>query len=270
MKKILFSFLMLAVVLAVADTVEMDRYTVVVTMTGSKTLGTEATAYLMDRARQALRAVALDRDITVDDYLAAHSKIARKFERVTLQYRRGAVRFTSDGGSAADYEFLLSGSLMELLVPETGEPRLLGRVACPCCGQEWPEGREVPEGLELVPFEDDDTPSYTGVLIDVRGLDFESALLPHVVTEAGDEVTGPAFADEGELADRGLVGYFDNRNDALMSDRVGSNPLVVRALSVTGRHRCDAVISEQDAALVHGSALNIQHLTECRVGFLVD
>ena len=270
MRNTLFLFLTFAMTLAVADTVEMDRYTVVVTMTGSKTLGAEATAHLMDRARQALRAVAFDRDITIDDYLAAHSKIARKFERVTLQYRRGAVRFTSDGGSAADYEFPLSGSLIELLELEPGERRLLGRVACPCCGQEWPAGREVPEGLELVPYEDEDTPSYTGILVDVRGLDFESALFPRVVTEAGDEVAGPAFADQEELADRGLVGYFDNRNDALMSDRVGSNPLVVRALSVTGRHRCDAVISDQDAALVHGSALNIQHLAACRVGFLVD
>ena len=111
MKKILFSFLMLAMALAVADTVEMDRYTVVVTMTGSKTLGAEATAFLMDRAREVLRAEALDRDITVDDYLAVHSKVARKFERVTLQYQRGAVRFTSNGGSAADYEFPMTGSL---------------------------------------------------------------------------------------------------------------------------------------------------------------
>jgi hypothetical protein len=267
---LLIAVLVLVAGTAGADTLDYAGYSAVVTMAGSKPFSGEATARLMERARNLIRSAAYDRDYTVGDFLAVHDKQARRLGRMTLEYRRGDVRFTSDGGAEADYEFPLAGAVMEVLIPVPGPKRLLGRVACPCCGREWPEGREAPEDLELVPYESGDTPGYTGVLVDVRGLDFRPALFPRVVVESGAEVCGPAFAAAAAMASDGLAGYYRTRNDALLGARVGSNPLVVRALEVEGRNRCDAVISAADAARIHGSKLNLQNLARCRLGFLTD
>jgi len=41
-------------------------------------------------------------------------------------------------------------------------------------------------------------------------------------------------------------------------------------LAVTGTNYCDLVISQADAARIHGSKSNLELLSRCRVGFLVD
>ncbi|MBN2536795.1 hypothetical protein JXB37_00805 [candidate division WOR-3 bacterium] len=271
MKRMLF-LLVLSVVCVplAADTLDFSRYTAVVTVTESRNIEVMATDRLADRAREVIRRSAWDRDYTVADFLAAHTKYSNRFDRMTFDSYRGETKFRSDGGLTVDFEYPLAGSVLELLLPEPGEARLLGRVACPCCGQEWPEGREVPDGVALVPLEDENTPQYTGILVDARGLGWQPALFPRVVTRAGAVAAGPEFASRRELAERGLVGLYPTRNDALMGDRTGSNPLVVRALDIAGYNGCDLVVSDEDAARIHGSKLNIQHLAECRVGFLVD
>jgi hypothetical protein len=271
MKKALF-LLVIAGLLAplAADTLDFSRYTVIVTETETRNIEVMANDNLANRARDVVRRAAFDRDYSVGDFLAAHSREAKRFDRMTLDTYRGETKYRSDGGVTVDFEFPVLGAVLEQLLPEPGAARLLGRVACPCCGQEWPEGREVPPGVELVPLEDETTPQHTGILIDARGLGWQPALFPRVVTQADEVVIGPEFSDEKELAARGPVGYYRTRNDALMGDRTGSNPLVIRALDITGYNRCDLVITDEDAARVHGSKLNLQHLAECRVGFLVD
>ncbi|MFO7675453.1 MAG: hypothetical protein R6X12_03950 [bacterium] len=270
MRTLLVLLAVLAAGTAGADTLDYGNLTAAVTLPGAKAFGSEANAQLLVRARALLRAAAFDRDYTVGDFLSSHDKAARRLDRMTLEYRRGDVRFTSDGSSEADYVFPLTGAVMELLLPTPGPRRLLGRVACPCCGREWPAEREVPADLELVPFETGDEPAHTGVLVDVRGLEFSPALFPRVVTEEGVEVFGPAFAEEDAVVAEGLAGYYRNRNGALQAARVGSNPLVVRAVGVEGRNRCEAVVSARDAARIHGTKLSLGNLARCRVGFLTD
>lgn len=270
MKRFLVLFLAVLAGAAVADSLDFTRHVVVVTMPGSKSPGTDPGEQAQARARQVLAAAAYDRDYTVGDFLAVHDRQARRLARMRLEYRPGGVRFASDGGSETDYEFPLTGVVLEVLMPVPGLKRLLGRVACPCCGREWPEDRKVPDGVELVPYEDSGAPVFTGLLVDARGLDFRPALFPRVITEAGREVYGPAFAAEEAAVTEGLAGYYRTRNEALLDGRTGSNPLVVRAIRVEGRNPCEAVISDADAARAHGSSRFLEKLARCRVGVLVD
>ncbi len=253
-----------------ADTVDFRRYVVVVTSSGDETVGRQETEELEARALQALRGVSYDRDWTVAAFLGAHPKQAGKLERMTLQHRKSNTRFRSDGVMSVSYEFPITGNVMEQLLPETAARKLLGKVACPCCGQEWPEDREAPADVELVPLEDENAPVYSGILFDCRGMDFEYALLPRVVTEAGDEVYGPDFTDDEYLAEQGIVGYYQDETEAMVSERTGSNSLTVRVLAVDGSNRCDFIVSDYDAARVHGTMANLELMAQCRVGFLVD
>ena len=256
--------------LAAADSLDYARVSVVVVSIDSGTRSLQSTDVLKERMLQTLKAASYDRDWTVGSYLSSHSLVQRRLERMNLTNERLGTKYLSDGTVSTEYEFPLTGAVLELMLPVRSVPRLLGRTACPCCGQPWPEGKEPPAGVELVPYETGDAPEYTGILVDAKGLESRPALFPQVVTEFGDDVFSADFAKPEQVTQYGLVGYFYDRMQALTADRIGSNPLIVRALGVTGTNSCDLIVSQADAARIHGSKSNLGLLSRCRVGFLVD
>jgi hypothetical protein len=256
--------------LAVADSLDYSRQSVIVVSRDTGTRSLHSTAAFKERALQALKSAFYDRDWTVGSYLSSHPLVQRKLERMNLANQRLGTKYLSDGTVSTEYEFPLTSGVLGLMLPVRSAPRLLGRTACPCCGQPWPEGKEPPAGVKLIPYEDGETPEYTGILIDAKGLEPRPALFPQVVAESGDDVFSPGFAEPEQLAKHGMVGYFADRTQALTADRIGPNPLVVRALGIAGTNACDLVISQTDAALIHGSEANLELLSRCRVGFLVD
>ena len=256
--------------LAAADSLDYTRVSVVVVSNEPGGSDVQNAAALKARALQALASAHYDRDWTVSSYLVSHPLVQRRLERMNLTSERRGTKYLSDGTVSTVYEFPLTGAVLGLMLPVRSAPRLLGRTACPCCGQPWPEGKEPPAGVKLVPYDNGNAPEYTGILIDAKGLDSRPALFPQVVTESGDDVFSTDFAKPEQVTQYGLVGYFHDRTQALTADRIGANPLVVRALGSTGTNSCDLVISQTDAARIHGSRSNLELLSRCRVGFLVD
>ncbi len=253
-----------------ADTLDYARQTVVVTSLETGSIGLQVTQSLQRRALNLLGQATYDRSRTVAGFLAANPQAERKLERIALESRQGATRFLSDGAVSTEHEFPINGAILNAILPPTGNGKLLGKTACPCCGQAWPEGKEPPPGIKLVPLESGNGQTWSGILIDATNLGLQPALFPRVVTEEDEEVIGPGFASAEKLAQFGLVGWFRDRTQAFVSERVGPNPLLIRALRVTGTNSCDVVISHYDAARIHGSKANLQLLSECRVGLLVD
>jgi hypothetical protein len=267
-----FSVLLIAslVGLAAADSLDYTRVSVVVVSNETSAASAPSAAVLKERTLQTLEAAFYDRDWTVGSYLASHPLVQRRLERMNLTSERLGTKYLSDGTVSTEYEFPLTGSVLGLMLPVRSAPRLLGRVACPCCGQPWPEGKELPAGVKPVPYETGATATYTGILIDAKGLGAKPALFPQVVTESGDDVYSTDFAEPEQISQYGLVGYFLDRTRAMTADRLGPSPLVIRALGIAGANSCDLVISQADAARIHSSKSNLELLSRCRVGFLVD
>jgi len=263
-------FLVLCFAAAYADTLDYAHQAVVVMSIESGPVNVQGTADLAKRAIEVLKTASYDRDWTVAAYLSSHPLAERKLERINLDSRRAGTKFLSDGAISEEYDYPLVGAVLSLILPPTGGGRLLGRTACPVCGQPWPEGKEPPPGVTLVPYEDGSVPEYSGILIDARGLGFRPALFPRAVVESGDVVIGPEFASAERLAQAGAFAYFRDRSEALTSERIGASPLVVRALRVSGNNQCDLVVSQYEAARIHGSKANLDLLLKCRVGLLVD
>ena len=268
--RLVVPLLAVLVALAGADSLDYATQSIIVVTFETGAVNAQDMAALNARALQALKSANYDRDWTVGSYLSSHSLVQRRLERMNLASQRLGTKYLSDGTVSTNYEFPLTGAVLGLMLPVTSAPRLLGRTACPCCGQPWPEGKEPPPGVPLVPYETGTVPEYSGILIDAKGLEYRPALFPKVVTESGDEVISADFTKPEQLAQTGLVGYFHDRTQTLTSDRIGSNPLIVRALSVAGTNSCDLVISHADAAKIHGSKANLDLLSRCRVGFLID
>jgi hypothetical protein len=270
MRSIAFVLVLSGLAVCQADTLDFGRQMVVVNVLLSDDVAKADPASYKNRALAVLRGSFYDRDMTVGSFLAANPKQANRLERMTLDFRQGETKYRSDGMVAIEYDFPITSSMLEQLAPRTGGGRLLGRRACPCCGQPWPDDKEVPSGVTLVPYETQDAPVYTGILVDVRGLGIRPAFFPRVVTEQDDEVFGPGFVDPKELVRQGMVAFYATKLEAVAGERVGSEPLVIRAIAVAGADSCDAVVSGYDAARIHGSKANLELLARCRVGFLAD
>lgn len=78
----------------------------------------------------------------------------------------------------------------------------------------------------------DSTPapeSYTGVIVDCRGLGLQRAMSPVITNLAGDVLYGDKILDPDLVAAIGMVDYATDIHDAT---RAGNRPLVVRAVKL--------------------------------------
>lgn len=88
--------------------------------------------------------------------------------------------------------------------------------------------------------------NYTGVVVDCSGMGLQSAMAPAVFTPDHKVVYGLENFSRDEVVSHGYVGYSKSLTSGL--DRAGSNPLVVKAVSID--RFCNPVVSDADAAKI--------------------
>jgi hypothetical protein len=211
-----------------------------------------------------------DANRTVEDYLTENGRLSRQFDRITLNSKESDFKYLSDGSTIYEYEVPISGPMMKLLIPGTGGGIPLATLCCPTCNRPWPENMPVPEGVKLIPLENELTPQYTGVLIDARDITLNPALFPQVFTDEGKEAYGLSFADAAYVTAQGLVSYTNSLEEAFKSDRLGINPLRITALKSSGTNKTDIVISSASTKMMHSSQHNLKLLEHCQVVVLLS
>ena len=112
--------------------------------------------------------------------------------------------------------------------------------------------------------------SFTGLIVDCRGVSLQPAMVPLIVDEEGEVVYGPAFASRDYAAEKGMVAYMRNFASAKNHPRVVPRPLGVKGIKTPKGRPCDIVISQADAAKIRGLASNLSFLHQCRVLVVVD
>ncbi len=95
-------------------------------------------------------------------------------------------------------------------------------------------------------------------------------MVPKILNEDGKEVYGSAWVNRDYAVREGMVGYLKDPVAAQANPRVTDKPLMVKALKVSGDARVDLVVTNADAATLHGAAQNLSFLEKCRVIILVD
>ena len=112
---------------------------------------------------------------------------------------------------------------------------------------------------------------YTGVIIDATGYKIDRAMSPHIRKADGSEVWGTVTADFDLVLDRGIVSYATSLDDAKKLARVGSNPMIIRAIGRSGgKFYCDPVISDGDAELLLYENGKSKFLNNSAVVFVKD
>lgn len=114
--------------------------------------------------------------------------------------------------------------------------------------------------------------SYTGLIVDARGLPLQPSMAPRLLSAGGNELFGSGGLDPAYLRRWGTSGYDRDLERARRSDRLGgaeARPLVVKAIQVAGQSRNDAVISNDEAVKVQMADQHAPFLAQCRVVFVL-
>jgi hypothetical protein len=105
----------------------------------------------------------------------------------------------------------------------------------------------------------------TGLIIDAQHLQFTPSASPKILDEDGREIYGSAYLDKAWVEKHGVVGYAPNLSEAKANARVAGNPVVVKALRVTGANNRDLILSDQDARKVRELSKNLNFLDNAKV-----
>lgn len=223
-----------------------------------------------------IKQIRIDSETTVQEACAKNVLLEAKIKNISRNFVVDNIKDLADGGVEVDVKLLMVGGLSDLLLTDRfggGKLIRVDKPLCPCCGQPWPDGKPVPDGINLI---NPDTAlgagaeRFTGVLIDARDLHIRPALAPRILNENGEIIYGPQFINRNYAIEIGMVGYSKDINSVREDVRIRNNPLVIKAIKTFEPNNTDVMISNIDAILIHAGAANFNFLEKCRVILLID
>jgi hypothetical protein len=157
-------------------------------------------------------------------------------------------RYMSDGSVEVDMEMLLYGKVGDALFPEQ-------------MGGKTPTYNNLPQG-----FNAQEPQTYTGLIIDGTVTDALPAMVPNILDESGEGIYGQDFVPREAAVNNGVVMYAKSLEEAKANvARVGTNPLVVRAIKSSGINKADLIIADNDVENVALIADNTDIYDNCKV-----
>ncbi|MCX5907798.1 MAG: LPP20 family lipoprotein [Deltaproteobacteria bacterium] len=186
---------------------------------------------------ETVKGVRIDSQTLVVNAMTQNDTIRTQVQGIVKGARVVNTKFLSDGGVEVTIEVGMAGPLTQTLIP----PQSFGT-------------QNVPKTGDAV---------YTGLIIDSRGLELRTAMAPKVLAES-------AFVSQEWATKFGVMGYAKDLDGAKKNDRVTANPLVVKAVKVTGVGSSDLMIRNADAQGLRDMTKNLSFLEQCRVLAVVD
>jgi hypothetical protein len=110
--------------------------------------------------------------------------------------------------------------------------------------------------------------SFTGLVVNARGLGVVPSMAPRIVDEAGKEVYAAEIVSEKGLTQGGIASY--EKTEDQSKERTGTKPLVIKALRLVDKSKTDIVVSNGDADKLRAPNLNLSFLADGKVVILVD
>ena len=201
-----------------------------------------------------LQGVHVTAETIVEDAALKSDVIRARVDAVIKQARQvGETQFDADGVATVTMAVNLNGNLADVLLPQEG----FGSAA------------PVPEAPAETPATL--ASGVSGLIVDARGLNLISAMVPKVMDPEGQIVYGPKLVNrETAVQNGGLAGYEKDLEAAKKNDRVGDNPLVVKGIEARGTYKANLALSSEDAQKVREAAEGRTFLNQCRVVIVVD
>lgn len=204
---------------------------------------------------ETVNGVRIDSETIVKDFAVDSDVVRSQVQGVVRGARQVKVEYMSDGTVEVIMEISMYGDFASAVLPQD-----VG--AMPAAAMDTPSTG--------TPAATAGGGTYTGLVIDARGLGVRPAMAPKVLDESGQEVYGSAFVSREYAVQQGMTGYAKEVSGAKSNQRVTDNPVVVKALRTDGPGKCNLVISNMDASMLRGAADTQSFLEKCRVMIVVD
>jgi hypothetical protein len=205
---------------------------------------------------EVIQGVRIQSSTTVKNFMMADDSISAQVSGMVRGAQVAKQEYMSDGTVEVTLEMNLKGGFAQLVLPEDikqVEPIQSSSASSPTQSNQK-----------------DAKTTYTGLVVDARGLDAKPAMSPRVLDENGQEVYGAAFVSREYAVQQGMSGYSKNVDTATENQRVTKNPLIVKAIKTEGPGKTDFIINNTEASNLRGAPENLSFLKQCRVIIVVD
>lgn len=109
--------------------------------------------------------------------------------------------------------------------------------------------------------------SYTGLVIDCRGMNINPVMSPVIKNADGTKIYGHVNLDYDKIIVNGMASYSADAYDQISQRRAGSNPLVVKAVRLDDIN-ANPVVSVADADKILAANAQDKFLNNCAVVFV--
>ncbi len=203
-------------------------------------------------AIEIIKGVNLNSETTIENHMLTNDIIIKNVEGMIKTYEVGEPHYFSDGTVE-----------IEVKIPLYENPELMREIL--------PMDKIGKEDIKPIK-KDTKVEDYTGLIVDCRGLELMPALTVKIYDENGNVVYSESKIDGDYLFKmEGMVVYVNSEKEAKdLKDRIGTNPLMVKAKGIKGKLKTDVIISNSDAEKLLASPKSVEALKQCRVVFIVD
>jgi hypothetical protein len=217
----------------------------------------EAKANALRNLLEIIKNVQVDSTATIKDLIAGSEVVDT------------GIKGLVNGAEIVDYQYMPDGRAeMRLKTPLYGNlARIIMTLATPPPVGSAPDEAAVP-AVEFVPASPAQV--YTGMIVDARGIQARRAMTLKIFDEEGKAIYGLASVDIEYAIRDGMSGYSKDFITAQSHQRIGANPITVKALRSSGLGKSDIIISNIDAQKVRSLAGGASFLKKCKVMIVLD
>jgi len=253
---------------------------------------------------EALKGVRVDSTTIVENLLVQNDAIRTQVTGIVKGARPIKTQYQPDGSVEVTVAIALSGHLTELLLPKdfgralslTGpalpmlpkapalsasplpprspvaptQPAPVAPSAAPPVLMTPPAVVPAPPAPSPLSNTAVATETYTGLIVDARGLGLKPALVPRLLDEHGAELYAGAVLSRDMAVQAGVAGYSKDLIAGSRQSRVTDNPVIIKGLKASGAKSTDVVLGGEAVRLIGQTEPASQYLKQGRVVFVYD
>ncbi len=223
-------------------------------------------AAIVDAQRNLLEeieGVQVDAETTVQDLTIASDTIRTKVSGLLQGAKVTEERYNMDGSYEVKIALPLygkTGSVASVVLPAVAPAQ---RMPIPA-----PRVNMIPEAKQAEVVQN----GYTGIIIDATGLDLQATFSPAIYDTNERVIYGMANIDPDFAIDHGMVSYAKSVEGARALARIGSDPLVLKAVAVRGgknsTNNVNVVVTPEDGDVILLANAKSGMLDKCAVVFV--
>ncbi|MEW6544365.1 MAG: hypothetical protein AB1411_12250 [Nitrospirota bacterium] len=237
---------------------------------------------------EAVKGIQVDSISLVENYMVKSEAVRTRVSGLVKGAQKIKTEHQPDGGVEVTVGISLSGELLDAVIPKefgrrgtTAVPApqapVAPRPAPPASSSTPPPApAAVPPAAQPEPAPSTGTgqappgETYTGLLVDARGLGLKPALAPRLLDEQGKELyAGEALARD-QAVQAGVAGYAKDMIAGSRQQRVTDKPLIVKGVRASGNKATDIVLDGEGVKAIQQSEPSAHYLRQARVVVVYD